>query len=59
MGHSLPIVGGTQNGHPHLNAKNHASKGVVADMSMATNMPKIMSRKMSAKRPAIKAIQGK
>lgn len=58
MSHSLPIVGGVQMGH-HVNPKNHASKGIVADMPMATNMPKIMARKMSAKRPAVQSLQGK
>lgn len=58
MGRSLPIVGGVQAGH-HVNSKNHASKGIVADMPMATNMSKIMARRMSAKRPAMKQIQGK
>lgn len=58
MGHSLPIVGGVQMGH-HVNPKNHASKGVLTDMPIATNMPKIFARRMSAKRPAIKALQGK
>lgn len=58
MGKSLPIVGGVQAGH-HVNPKNHASPGVVADMPMATNMSKIMARKMSAKRMATKSLQGK
>lgn len=58
MGKSLPIVGGVQMGH-HVNPSNHASKGVVSDMPMATNMAKIMGRRMSAKRPAIKSMQGK
>lgn len=58
MGNLLPIVGGTQAGH-HVNPKNHASKGVVSDMPMATNMSKIMGRRMTAKRPAIQALQGK
>lgn len=57
MGHSLPIVGGVQSGH-YVSPKNHASPGVVADMPMATNMSKAMSRKMSAKRPAMKSLQG-
>lgn len=58
MSHSLPIVGGVQQGH-HVNPKNHASKGVIADMPMATNMSKVMGRRMSAKRPAMQALQGK
>lgn len=41
-----------------VNSKNHASPGIIADMPMATNMSKIMSKKMSAKRPAMKKIQG-
>lgn len=56
--HSLLIVGGTQAGH-HVNAKNHASKGVVTDMPMHTDMSRVMGRRLSAKRPAIKALQGK
>lgn len=55
---SLPIVGGVQIGH-HVNPKNHASPGVVADMPMKTNMSKTMARRMSAKRPAVKALVGK
>lgn len=58
MGHSLPIVGGVQMGH-HVNPKNHASPGIIASMPMATNMAKVMGRKMSAKRPAMQSLQGK
>lgn len=57
MSHSLPIVGGVQIGH-HVNPKNHASKGVISDMPMATNMSKVMGRRMSAKRPAMQSLQG-
>lgn len=58
MGHSLPIVGGVQMGH-FVNPKNHASKGIVSSMPMETNMPKMMAMKNNAKRPAMKAMQGK
>lgn len=55
---SMPIVGGVQMGH-YVTPKNHASAGVIADMPMATNMSKVMGRRMSAKRPAMKQLQGK
>lgn len=57
MSNSLPIVGGVQQGH-HVNPKNHASPGIIASMPMATNMSKIMARRMSAKRPAMQSLQG-
>lgn len=57
LGKSLPIIGGVQPGHAHLNVSNHASKGIVADMPIHTNFPKIYSKKSSAKRSAIKSIK--
>ncbi len=53
---SLQIVGGAVSGHPFVNAKNHASKGIVADMPIHTDMAKMYSKKSSAKRSAMKAL---
>lgn len=55
---SIPIVGGTQMGQPWLNPKNHASKGIVNDMPIATNIPSLGKKKFSAKHAAIKAANG-
>ncbi len=53
---SLPIVGGVQSGHAHLNPSNHASAGIVASMPMGINVSKILSRKLNARKPAMKAL---
>lgn len=46
---SMPIVGGTQMGHPWLNPKNHASRGAVVDLPIATNVAKFTTKKLNAK----------
>lgn len=59
IGKSIPIVGGSQMGHPHLNSKNHASKGIVASMPMGgLNESSIESRKFNAKKAGIQALRG-
>ncbi len=55
--HSLPIVGGVQGGHAHLNPSNHASPGIDVAMPLRTNMSSIGASKEEAKRPAIQAIK--
>ena len=54
---SLNIVGGAVMGHPFVNAKNHASKGIVADMPIHTNIPKLFSKKNNAKKQAVSSIK--
>ncbi len=53
---SLPIVGGVQGGHAHLNPSNHASAGIVASMPMGVNESKFESKKFNARKPAMKAL---
>lgn len=51
----LPIVGGVQGGHMHINASNHASKGIKVAMPLGTDIAALGAKKLSAKRPAIVA----
>lgn len=56
---SMPIVGGVQMGHSYINPKNNASKGMVADMPMKTNIPAKISKKFNSKNKAMKSESGK
>lgn len=55
---SFPIIGGVQQGHGHINPNNHASKGIVTDLSLGINTPKILSHKLNAGRQAKQALTG-
>lgn len=52
----LPIVGGTQAGHAHLNAKNHAS-GLKVPMPLMGNISGIGASRISAKRAVVQSIK--
>lgn len=47
------IVGGTQMGHPHIEAKNHASKGMAKSMALGGGGRFSALKSTLAKKPGI------